>query len=66
MIGRGWKGIIQVLEITTGEVLVCDDFDLSVAELLDDDLILEILDSSIDLDFILKELLEAVDVEDLV
>ena len=43
-----------------------DDLDLALASLLDDDLVLEVANTALNLDLLLKELLEGGGVEDLV
>lgn len=59
-------GNVQVLEVSAREFDVCNDLDLSIANLGDLDGITEVSDTSINLDLILEELLESGDVEDLV
>jgi hypothetical protein len=57
---------VQVLEITTRKLGVCDNLNLSIANLADLNDITEVSDSSVDLDLILEELLEGGDIEDLI
>jgi hypothetical protein len=57
---------IQVLEVTTREIDVCNNLDLSIADLGDLYGLAKVTDTAIDLDFILEELLECGNVEDLV
>jgi hypothetical protein len=57
---------IQVLEISARELGVCDDLDLSITNLGDLDNITEVSDTAVNLDLVLKELLECGNVEDLV
>ncbi len=59
-------GCIQVLEISAGELGVRDDLDLSITNLGDLDDITEVSDTAVNLDLVLKELLECGNVEDLV
>jgi hypothetical protein len=56
----------QVLEISARELRVRNNLDLSIANLGDLDSISEVSDTAINLDLVLKELLEGGDVEDLV
>jgi hypothetical protein len=56
----------QVLEISARELRVCNNLDFSIANLRDLDGISEVSDTAINLDLVLKELLEGGDVEDLV
>jgi hypothetical protein len=56
----------QVLEVSSRELGVRSDLNLSIAEILDLDDITEVSDTAVDLDLVLKELLEGGDVEDLV
>jgi len=60
------RGDIQVLEVTTRELLVRDNLNLSLTSLLDLNSIAEVSNTAIDLDLILKKLLEGVDIENLV
>lgn len=60
------SGDVQVLEVTTGELGVCDNLDLSISDLGDLDDVAEVLGATLNLDAVLEELLEGVDVEDLV
>jgi hypothetical protein len=57
---------IQVLQVAARELLVRDDLDLSIALLGDGDGLAEVSGAALDLDAIVKELLERLDVEDLV
>jgi hypothetical protein len=56
----------QVLEVATGQLVVGDDLNLALALLLDDDLVAQVADATIDLDLVLEELLEGGRVEDLI
>lgn len=56
----------QVLEVSSGELLVSNDLDLALALLGDLDHIAEVSDAAVNLDLVLEELLEGRDVEDLV
>ena len=56
----------QVLEISARELCVRNNLDLSIANLGDLDGISEVSNTAINLDLVLKELLEGGDVEDLV
>jgi len=58
--------LCQVLEISARELGVRNNLDLSIANLGDLDDISEVSDTAINLDLVLKELLEGGDVEDLV
>ena len=57
---------VQVLEVATGELLVCDNLDLALALLGDGDGVPEVSSAALDLDAVVEELLESLDVEDLV
>jgi hypothetical protein len=57
---------VQVLEVSSREVDVRNNLDLSVADLGDLHNIAEVTDAAVDLDLVLEELLEGGDVEDLV
>jgi hypothetical protein len=57
---------VQVLEVTTREINVRNDLDLSFTDLGDLYGLAEVSDTAINLDLILEELLERGDVEDLV
>ena len=57
---------VQVLEVATGELLVCDNLDLALALLGDGDGVPEVSSAALDLDAVVEELLEGLDVEDLV
>ena len=57
---------LQVLQVAAGELLVSNDLDLSVTLLGDLDDIAEVTGAALDLDAVVKELLERLDVEDLV
>jgi hypothetical protein len=59
-------GNVQILEVSAGELGVCDDLDLSSLNLLDLDDVAEVSNAAVDLDLILEELLKGRDVEDLV
>jgi hypothetical protein len=56
----------QVLKVSSRELGVCGNLNLSIAEVLDLHDIAEVPDTAINLDLVLKELLEGGDVEDLV
>ena len=56
----------QVLEVSSGELLVSDDLDLALTLLGDLDNVAEVSDTAVNLDLVLEELLESGDVEDLV
>lgn len=57
---------IQVLEVAAGEVVVGDDLDLALTLLGDLDGLAEVADTTLNLDLLVQELLEAGDIEDLV
>jgi hypothetical protein len=57
---------LQVLEVTTGELRVCNNLDLAITNLGDLDDITEVADTAIDLYLVLEELLEGRDIENLV
>jgi hypothetical protein len=62
-----WKWIYsQVLEVSSRELGVRSDLNLPIAEILDLHDITEVPDTAVDLDLVLKELLEGGDIEDLV
>lgn len=56
----------QVLEVATRELVVGSDLDLALTLLLDNDIVAQVVGAALDLDGVLKELLESRDVEDLV
>ena len=56
----------QVLEVSSRELGVCGNLNLSIAKILDLHDITEVPDTAVNLDLVLKELLEGGDVEDLV
>lgn len=56
----------QVLEVATGQLVVGNDLDLALTLLLDNDIVAQVVGAALDLDGVLKELLESGDVEDLV
>merc|ERR1712063_160325 len=56
----------EVLEVATGELLVRNDLDLSLALLADLDGVAKVTSAALNLDAVVKELLESLDVEDLV
>jgi hypothetical protein len=56
----------QVLEVSSRELGVCSNLNLSIAKVLDLHDITEVPDTAVNLDLVLKELLEGGDVEDLV
>jgi len=64
--GQEWWGYVQVLEVSARELSVCDNLNLSLANLRDLDGITEVSNTAVDLDLVLEELLEGGDVEDLV
>jgi hypothetical protein len=57
---------LQILQIPPGEISVSYDLDLSVSDLRDLDNITKISRSAINLDFVVQELFESRDVEDLI
>ena len=57
---------VQVLQVAAGELLVSNDLDLAIALLGDLDDLAEVTGAALDLDAVVKELLESLDVEDLV
>lgn len=57
---------VQVLEVTTGELLVGNDLDLAVTGLGDLDGVAEVAGAALNLDAVVQELLECLDVEDLI
>lgn len=63
---RRMQGNLQVLEVATREGDVGNNLDLAITDLGDDDLVTEVADTALDLDAVVKELLESGDVEDLV
>jgi hypothetical protein len=56
----------QVLEVSSRELGVRGNLNLSIADILDLNDIAEVSDTAVNLDLVLKELLEGGDVEDLV
>jgi hypothetical protein len=60
------KKYVQVLEVTTGELVVSGDLDLALTLLLDNDVVTKVVGAALDLDAVLEELLEGSDIEDLV
>lgn len=57
---------LQVLQVASGERNVGNDNNLSIALLGDLDGLAEVTDTAVDLDLVMKELLESGNVEDLV
>lgn len=57
---------VQVLEVTTRELVVGNDLDLALTLLLDNNVVTQVVGAALDLDAVLEELLEGSDVEDLV
>jgi hypothetical protein len=57
---------VQVLQVAAGELLVRNDLDLSIALLGDGNGVAKVTSAALDLDAVVKELLERLDVEDLV
>ena len=57
---------VQVLEVATRELVVGGDLDLALTGLLDNNVVAKVVGAALDLDTVLKELLESGDVEDLV
>lgn len=57
---------VQVLQVAAGELLVSDDLDLAITLLGDLDDVAEVAGAALNLDAVVKELLESLDVEDLV
>jgi len=64
--GNAPRVYVQVLQVAAGELLVSNDLDLAIALLGDLDDIAEVTGAALDLDAVVKELLESLDVEDLV
>jgi len=58
--------LCQILEVSSRELSVRSDLNLPIAEILDQHDITEVSDTVINLDLVLKELLEGGNVEDLV
>lgn len=56
----------EVLQVAAREVNVGNDLDLTLALLLDNDAVAEVVGAALNLDAVLEELLEGGDVEDLV
>lgn len=56
----------EVLQVAAGEVNVGNDLNLTLALLLDNDVVAEVVGAALNLDAVLEELLEGGDVEDLV
>jgi hypothetical protein len=54
---------VQILEISARKLCVCDYLDLAISLLLNGYRIPKISNQSIDLDFVVEELLECIDVE---
>jgi hypothetical protein len=63
---RGPEANVQVLEVTTGELVVGGDLDLALTLLLDNNVVAEVVGAALNLDAVLEELLEGGDIEDLV
>ena len=59
-------GNIQILQVATRERDVCDDLNLSIADLRDGHVVTEVVGAALDLDAIVQEFLERRQVEDLV
>ena len=57
---------VQVLEVATGELLVCDNLNLALGLLGDGDGVSEVSGATLDLDTLVEELLKGLDVENLV
>jgi hypothetical protein len=57
---------VQVLQVAARELLVRNDLDLSIALLGDGNGVAEVTSAALNLDAVMKELLESLDVEDLV
>lgn len=57
---------VQVLQVAAGELLVSNDLDLALALLGDGNGVAEVTGAALNLDAVVKELLESLDVEDLV
>lgn len=57
---------VQVLQVAARERNVGDDFDLSVSDLRDGDIVAEVVGAALDLDAVVQELLERSQVEDLI
>ena len=56
----------QVLEVSSRELGVCGNLNLSIADILDLNDIAEVSDTAVNLDLVLEELLEGRDVKDLI
>ena len=64
---RGYDGFdVQVLQVAARELLVGNDLDLAIGLLGDLDVVAEVAGAALNLDAVVKELLEGLDVEDLV
>lgn len=63
---QGPEENVQVLEVTTGELVVGGDLDLALTLLLDNNVVAEVVGAALNLDTVLEELLEGGDIEDLV
>lgn len=59
-------GNIQVLQVASRELGVCDHDDLALTLLVDGDNVAEVTGAAVDLDLVMQELLERSDIEDLV
>ena len=57
---------LQVLQVAAGEGDVGNNLNLAIANLGDDNVVTEVTDTALDLDAVVKELLEGRDIEDLV
>ena len=57
---------LQILQISTAELLVGNNLDLSITNLLDLDNIAQVAGAAVDLDLVLEELLKRRNVKDLV
>jgi len=66
MLGSRRGKYAQVLEVSSREVDVRNNLDLSIADLGDLHNITEVTNAAVDLDLVLEELLEGGDVEDLI
>ena len=63
---QGPEANVQVLEVTTGKLVVGGDLDLALTLLLDNNVVAEVVGAALNLDAVLEELLEGGDIEDLV
>lgn len=57
---------VQVLQVSSRELLVCDNLDLALALLADDNGLAQVSGAAVNLDAVVEELLEGGEIEDLV